>query len=51
MSICTKPAIGNWLKAHPKTREWLWFVGLWCLGLAAVSAMAYPIKLLVRAAS
>lgn len=43
MNPCIK-----WLKKHPKLKQWLWFVALWCGGLAAVSAIAYPIKLLMR---
>jgi hypothetical protein len=39
------------LKAHPKTREWFWFIVLWCGGLFAALALAYPIKLAIKAAS
>lgn len=31
-----------------KQRQWAWFVGLWCAGLATVSIMAYGIKLIMR---
>lgn len=27
-----------------KKKQWLWFVSLWCGGLATVSAMGYVIK-------
>ncbi len=30
-----------------KRKQWLWFVGLWCGGLAAVSILGYGIKLLM----
>lgn len=33
-----------------KTRQWLWFIFLWCMGLIAVIAIAYPIKLLIKLA-
>lgn len=32
------------------TKQWLWFVGLWCAGLLAAYALAAPIKLLIRLA-
>lgn len=38
----------EWVNARPKLKQWLWFIGLWCMGLLAVSAMAYPIKMLIR---
>lgn len=38
-----------WLDAHPKCQQWVWFGTLWCAGLLAVSAVAYPLKLIIRA--
>ena len=29
-------------------KQWLWFVALWCLGFASVSAMAFMIKLIMK---
>lgn len=40
-----------WFKAHPKAREWAWFIALWLFGFMCVSAIAYPIKLLIRGMS
>ena len=37
----------RWLGAHPKARQWLWFAALWASGLAAVTALSYPIKWLM----
>jgi hypothetical protein len=37
-----------WLNAHPKTKQWLWFIGLWLFGLLSVSALSYPIKILIK---
>ncbi|MFW6092628.1 MAG: DUF2474 domain-containing protein [Pseudomonadota bacterium] len=28
-----------------RVRQWLWFVGLWLAGVAAVGAVAYVIRL------
>jgi hypothetical protein len=38
-----------WLNRHPKLQQWLWFIGLWFAGLFTVMALAYPIKLAIRA--
>lgn len=38
----------DWFARHPKARQWAWFVLLWCGGLLAVSAIAYPIKWAVK---
>lgn len=38
------------LETHPKLRQWLWFIGLWCGGFLAMAALAAPIKLLIRLA-
>ncbi len=34
----------NWFDAHPKIKQWLWFIGLWCGGLSTVLAFSYLIK-------
>lgn len=38
----------NWVDAHPRLKQWLWFVVLWCAGLASVLVMAYPIKWVIK---
>jgi|GEM_PF-2607894 hypothetical protein len=50
MNGCIKqlPWLKSWLKSHPKLQQWLWFVGLWLSGLLAITALAYPIKLLIK---
>lgn len=40
-----------WLQAHERTRQWLWFVGLWFAGLFAVLSIAYPIKFVIKSIS
>ena len=47
MSTCTK-TIERWFARHPKAREWAWFAVLWLGGLLAVTAVAYPIKWLMK---
>lgn len=37
-----------WFEHHPKTKQWAWFVALWCAGLATVVTFTYPIKLLMK---
>ena len=34
-------------KMSVRQRQWLWFVGLWCSGLAAVLLLAYGIRLVM----
>ncbi|MDZ7833476.1 MAG: hypothetical protein U5L07_17155 [Desulfobacterales bacterium] len=34
-----------------KKRQWLWFAGLWCAGLAACLILAYAVRLILRMAS
>ena len=36
-----------WLNTHPKCKQWLWFVTLWCVGLLGVTLLALPFKLLI----
>jgi hypothetical protein len=31
-----------------KKRQWMWFAGLWCGGLAAVLLLAYLIRWMMR---
>lgn len=50
MNTCTK-AMARWFAQHPKTREWAWFVTLWFGGLLAATALAYPIKWLIKSMS
>lgn len=51
MNIPIKTSISLWLEKNHKAKQWLWFVALWCGGLATVMAVTYPIKLLIRLAS
>lgn len=30
-----------------RARQWLWFISLWCAGLAAALALGYTIKFLM----
>lgn len=43
MNTCIK-----WFNSHSKAKQWAWFIALWCGGLFAVMAMAYPIKWLIK---
>lgn len=54
MSLCTKitsygQRFADRLNARlsEKQRQWLWFVGLWCGGLLAVTTLGYAIKFLM----
>jgi hypothetical protein len=40
--------INTYLSAHPKQRQWLWFVALWLFGLGCVTVLTYPLKLIIR---
>ena len=42
------PKLRQWLNARPKMKQWLWFIALWLGGLLTVSALAYPIKWLMK---
>jgi uncharacterized membrane protein len=48
MNICIKRSVELWLKSHPKTKQWLWFIVLWFGGLITVTALSYPIKMLIN---
>ncbi len=37
-----------YLKNHQKSREWLWFIFLWFVGLVFVVIMTYPIKFIIK---
>lgn len=37
-----------WLDRHERVKQWLWFVALWCGGLLAAMAAAYPFKLIIK---
>jgi hypothetical protein len=50
MNICIKQ-ITTWLTAHPKIKQWLWFIALWIMGLLTVIIFTYPIKLLFKSLS
>ncbi len=47
MNTCIEP-VRNWLNKHPKTKQWAWFIALWCVGLLTVMAAAYPIKWIIK---
>lgn len=38
----------NYLKNHPKFKQWIWFFILWLMGLFSVLTLAYPIKILIK---
>lgn len=38
----------KWLEARPKLKQCLWFVALWIGGLATVTILIYPLKLLIK---
>lgn len=43
MSRCT-----DWLRDHPRWRQWGWFLALWCGGLGAALLLALPVKLIIH---
>ncbi|MBL0317954.1 MAG: hypothetical protein IPP74_01405 [Alphaproteobacteria bacterium] len=47
MNICIKRS-RDWLNAHPKAKQWAWFIALRCGSLLMVIAAAYSIKWLIR---
>lgn len=51
MSMSINQRFSHFLKTHPKTRHWMWFVVLWCAGLASVFTIARLIKALMTMAS
>jgi hypothetical protein len=48
MNTRIKTAVLRWLEHHPTSKQWLWFVALWCGGLMGVTALTYPLKLLIK---
>ncbi len=32
---------------NPSIRQWLWFIGLWCAGFAAMAALAFAVRLIM----
>jgi len=49
MNICINKILAVSKQINPKIKQWLWFAGLWFLGLGGALLIALPIKLLVRA--
>jgi hypothetical protein len=49
MSICTNRIYARLKRLYPRTQQWLWFAGLWLLGLGSVLLLTIPIKLLIKA--
>lgn len=47
MNLCIK-RFEDFMETHPKAKQWLWFVVLWCGGLFTALAAAYPIKWLMK---
>lgn len=47
MNRCIKK-LSNWFDHHPTLHQWAWFAVLWLGGLLAVTAVAYPIKWLMK---
>jgi hypothetical protein len=48
MNTCIKQTLSAWLSRHPKVKQWGWFILLWWGGLLTVSALTYPLKLLIK---
>ena len=44
MSILIK----NYIDAHPRIKQWGWFIILWFGGLLTAMCLAYPIKFLIK---
>ncbi|WP_157010381.1 hypothetical protein [Legionella fallonii] len=51
MNMSIKKKLTRFLQTHPKTRQWLWFIFLWCVGLLSAMAIAFPVKVLIKLAS
>lgn len=51
MNMGIKKKLTRFLRAHPKTSYWLWFIFLWCVGLLSAIAIAFPVKILIKLAS
>ncbi len=48
MSICISKIVAKSQQMDIKLKQWLWFVGLWFMGLGVVILMTLPIKLLIK---
>ena len=48
MNICINKILAISRNLNPKLQQWLWFAGLWFLGLVSVVAITIPIKLLIK---
>ena len=48
MNICINKIVAKSQKMDIKLKQWLWFVGLWFLGLGGIILMTLPIKLLIK---
>lgn len=51
MNMDIKNKLTGFLETHQKTRHWIWFVSLWCVGLLSAVIIALPIKILIKLAS
>jgi hypothetical protein len=43
--------INHWTENHPKLMQWVWFIGLWFLGLIATAILTSPFKILIKIAA
>ena len=51
MNMIIKKQFTHFLQTHDKTRQWVWFIALWCAGLLSAITLALPIKILIKLAS
>lgn len=42
-------ALQKQINHHPRLKQWLWFVGLWCGGLLSVLLLASFLKMIINA--
>ncbi|MCT4634714.1 MAG: hypothetical protein N4A31_00500 [Rickettsiales bacterium] len=49
MNTCIK-LVNEKLKNHPKLKQWLWFITLWCGGLSTVLVLSQLVKFMMRGA-
>lgn len=47
MSTCIRYFSHVWQGLSPKTKQWVWFVVLWSVGLLTIAILTLPIKFLV----
>lgn len=47
MNTCIK-LVKDKLKNHPKLKQWLWFIALWCGGLSTVLIFSQLVKFMMR---